>query len=65
MREVQVNAAYRWFPRLRLQDKVPDASTTIPRLPPFTAILLKIAWFVMSVTVARETRHPDGAKWFC
>jgi transposase len=27
MREVQVNAAYRWFLRLRLQDKVPDAST--------------------------------------
>jgi len=27
MREVQVNAAYRWFLRMRLQDKVPDAST--------------------------------------
>jgi len=27
MREVQVNAAYRWFLHLRLQDKVPDAST--------------------------------------
>ena len=27
MREVQVNAAYRWFLGLRLRDKVPDAST--------------------------------------
>lgn len=27
MREVQVNAAYRWFLGMRLQDKVPDAST--------------------------------------
>lgn len=27
MREVQCNAAYRWFLRLRLRDKVPDAST--------------------------------------
>jgi transposase len=27
MREVQVNAAYRWFLRLKLTDKVPDAST--------------------------------------
>jgi len=27
MREVQVNAAYRWSLHLRLQDKVPDAST--------------------------------------
>ena len=27
MREVQVNNAYRWFLRMRLQDKVPDAST--------------------------------------
>jgi transposase len=27
MREVQCNAAYRWFLRLKLTDKVPDAST--------------------------------------
>lgn len=27
MREIQVNNAYRWFLRLRLSDKVPDAST--------------------------------------
>ena len=27
MREVQVNAAYRWFLRMKLTDKVPDAST--------------------------------------
>jgi transposase len=27
MREVQCNAAYRWYLRLRLTDKVPDAST--------------------------------------
>ena len=27
MREVQVNVAYRWFARLRLTDRVPDAST--------------------------------------
>lgn len=27
MREIQVNVAYRWFLRLRLTDKVPDAST--------------------------------------
>ena len=27
MREVQCNAAYRWFLRLKLSDKVPDAST--------------------------------------
>jgi transposase len=27
MREVQVNAAYRWFLRMKLRDKVPDAST--------------------------------------
>ena len=27
MREIQVNTAYRWFLRLRLTDKVPDAST--------------------------------------
>jgi len=27
MREVQCNAAYRWYLRLRLSDKVPDAST--------------------------------------
>jgi transposase len=27
MREVEVNAAYRWFLGLRLRDKVPDAST--------------------------------------
>lgn len=27
MREVQCNAAYRWFLRLKLRDKVPDAST--------------------------------------
>ena len=27
MREVQVNAAYRWFLHMKLRDKVPDAST--------------------------------------
>lgn len=27
MREVEVNVAYRWFLRLKLRDKVPDAST--------------------------------------
>ena len=27
MREVQCNAAYRWFLRLKLSDKIPDAST--------------------------------------
>lgn len=27
MREVQCNAAYRWYLRLKLMDKVPDAST--------------------------------------
>ena len=27
MREIQVNVAYRWFLRLRLTDKIPDAST--------------------------------------
>ena len=27
MREIQVNVAYRWFLRMRLTDKVPDAST--------------------------------------
>jgi transposase len=27
MREVQCNAAYRWYLRLKLTDKVPDAST--------------------------------------
>jgi transposase len=30
MREVQVNAPYRWFLHLRLQDTVPNASTLKP-----------------------------------